>query len=243
MFNVFTRQLYPNLLDKIIELEGFIQDIIYLREPAIDPSGKPVMPKVVWKLKTYVEITKHRVADFSIAVCNEWNMGNVGAAFVLVRCIYENQAYIFDILNQIESFIQNKDFNSCDDLIMNRLFGTKISQAGLPKIQNVLTVIDKLDKTIPGYRHHYDILSEFSHPNYWAMAQLYCKFHEKPYVHSEISSACGVNENNLDFLINSMIPSFMAFKDFLKSIDQIYPELTKLSNEDEDKGRDALDKT
>jgi hypothetical protein len=47
---------------------------------------------------------------------------------------------------------------------MRLLFGSKLKNTKV-KADTILNAIDKLDKLIPKFRKHYDILSEYAHPN------------------------------------------------------------------------------
>lgn len=237
MINVYILTLYPNLSDKIVQLNELIIDIGNQRLPIINPknSDGSIMPKIVWKFKMYMEIAKHRIYDFSISVCEECNLGNIGAAFVLTRCIFENEVYIFDVMEQLKKYINEKNFAGCNELIFNRLLGVKIQRKDMPIIPNVLTMIDKLNKVIPGFKVHYDQLCEFSHPNYFAMMHLYAEMHHESNVYVGINRAYSIKESNIALLINSLIPSLKAIKLFLEDIDKLYPALTELSNDDEKK--------
>lgn len=236
MFNVHTRKLYPDLVPEMERVEALTRNILHTVSASVDPKNQDgtVMPKIVWKYKSYMEISKQRILDFVLSVANEWNYGNVGATFVLLRCIYENEAYLYDIYLQLGNFIEKKDFNSCNELIMNRLFGIKMEKEGFPKISNVLTAVNKLNKLIPGFREIYDNLSELSHPNCLAM-NLYAEFHETPYIHTHVDAALALTKRNFSTILNSITPSLMMIENLFKKIETLYPALTSLSDEDQKK--------
>ena len=234
MFNKETRKLYPDLIPEMEVINELIKEIGKGVTSSIDPINQDgtVMPKIIWKLRTYIEVSRQRVLDFTLSIGELWNSRNVGGAFVLLRCIYENVVYLYHVYKQLERYIKKNDFHSCDEMIMKSLFGAKMKEKGLPDIGNVLTMIDKLDKLITGFRDIYDNLSEFTHPNYFAMAGLYCEFVNEPYIHSHIDGALGLNKKNLSIIINSLIPSLKGFNMFLNNIEELYEPLNKLSEDD-----------
>jgi hypothetical protein len=63
--------------------------------------------------------------------------------------------------------------------LMNLLVGTRTDPDGtFPKAENVLKFVDRVDKTIPGFRTQYDRLSEFAHPNHSGTVLLFSRLDE-----------------------------------------------------------------
>lgn len=230
--NQLTRLLFKDYNKKIVEFDNLIIKLANRRIPLIYPGDKHEMPKIEWKYRTYNEIALHKTVDLTMSFCDSWNNGFVGTCFILVRSIYENVAYVFDIMKKLDMYVNEKDIDKIDDLIMNRLFGVRKSLTGkLPLIVNVMTAIESTDKIVKGFKEHYEILCEFAHPNHWAMYELYCLDHPESHS-SEISSARGVNEKNFTFLIDSIMPVLMNIDITLDNINELYPKLSILCNVD-----------
>lgn len=49
------------------------------------------------------------------------------------------------------------------------------TDATLPQAVSVITFVDRVEKDVEGFRHQYDLLSEFAHPNWAGTALLYSK--------------------------------------------------------------------
>lgn len=226
--NQLTRILFKDYSDKIVQLDNLIMKLANRRISLIYPGDHLEMPKIEWKYRTYNEIALHKTVDLTMSFCDSWNNGHVSTCFILVRAIYENVAYLFDIMKKLDMYIDEKDIDKIDDLIMNRLLGVKKSSIKeLPVIVNVLTVIESTDKIVKGFMEHYQHLCEFAHPNYFGMYELYCLDHKESHS-SEINAAHGVNEKNFKFLIDSILPTLMNIDITLDNIDELYPKLNVL---------------
>jgi hypothetical protein len=91
---------------------------------------------------------------------------------LLARAVIETTAmtmYIHDIVKRgVTKGIHEGD----DEKLTGLLTGSRIWPE-LPGAVNVLTMIDKVEKLVPGVRHSYDTLSEMAHPNWSGMQGAY----------------------------------------------------------------------
>lgn len=217
---------------EVKKLEEIIYNLENKRIYIIAPlDEKPIMPKVVWKYKTYEQVSLHRVVDLATNACNNWNNGFPGTSFILTRCIFENCAYIYDLYFQTKRFIEEKKFSDCDELIMKITFGSRVKGVDMPEMPNVLTSIDKLNKVIPQFRNHFDHMCDLTHPNYLGMFNLYCKDLQNDFI-SHISKGNGVNQGNFNIFVISLLAVLNTFLAYFHKLQSIYPSLTELSNED-----------
>ena len=58
---------------------------------------------------------------------------------------------------------------------MKLVLGSRIDTDGTPSAISVLTFVDRVEKDVEGFRHQYDLLCEFAHPNWAGTALLYSK--------------------------------------------------------------------
>jgi hypothetical protein len=81
----------------------------------------------------------------------------------------ETVAVMSALETRISSFLSKQDLGGLDDLAQNGLFASRdpemTNDTPQIKAKNVLTYVDAFDKRAPGFRGHYDILSERCHPN------------------------------------------------------------------------------
>lgn len=98
-----------------------------------------------------------------------WNAGNFLAAVLCARAIMETAAVLYDFHARLRALCEAGDFSAVDDLVMNRIFSTRLTdwedQGAGVKAVNILTVVEKVDKDIKGTFCHYEYLSEMCHPN------------------------------------------------------------------------------
>ena len=86
-------------------------------------------------------------------------------AVVLTRAVVETVAVTFNLHKHLLEFLNSKDLDRIDDFVSRGLVGERRTDAALAAT-NVLTLIDHVEKRIPGFRKSYDGLSEFAHPNW-----------------------------------------------------------------------------
>ncbi len=77
----------------------------------------------------------------------------------------ETTAAIVYLHGLVTRALNNGMDDALDAKLNGFLTGSKVWH-DLPGAINVLTMIDKVEKVIPGYRAHYDFLSEYAHPNW-----------------------------------------------------------------------------
>lgn len=225
----------PKYAEDIDDVNSIIERLSSRRLYRVDPVGRPPTPKVVWNLQCYVQLALHRVVDLSTETSNAWNSKKPVVAIILVRAVIENCAYLYDIASKLRMNIQNNDFQSIHDLIINRMMGSRTIK-GLQESVNVMTVIDKVDKTIAGFRDHYEFLCDFCHPNYSGMHGLYGKINKKE-KYFDINRDFGMTEQVFTFLLTGILPGLQIFEESMNQIEEMYPEITKLSNEDAAKSK------
>src|SRR3990172_7348369 len=205
------KKLYPNLSDTIDDVNRLINSLKSRKVNIIDPGGRPITPKAVWNLQSYVQVTLHRAVDLSSEVCNSWNKGQVAVSFLLVRALFENATFMYDLSILLTRYIKEDKFQEVYDLIVNRMFGSRTFTA-LPKSINVMTVIEKLDKKFEGLKDSYERLSEFCHPNYSAMYGLYAKLNKKE-IYYEIDQNYGISEMTFNLIITALCPALLLIEE------------------------------
>lgn len=148
------------------------------RLPQIDLSSEVlVRSKLAWKLATFRQVLTYRLVDLCSASCEQWNSGSSLASIVLARSAFETCALVEYASHALVAPINAEDLAAIDDLVMTQLFGTRIKgwlEGGeFPRAMNVITAVQRLDKTIPGSEAHYDRLSDIAHPNSQGTHQFY----------------------------------------------------------------------
>ncbi len=229
------KKRFPKYAEDIDSVSSLIERLGHRRLYRVNPAGRPPTPKVVWNLQCYVQLALHRVIDLSTEICNAWNSKKPVIAIILVRAMMENCAYLYDIALKVRMYIKNNDFQSIHDLIVNRMMGSRTIK-GLQESVNVMTVIDKVDKTFEGFKDHYEFLCDFCHPNYSGMHGLYGKINREN-IYFNLNRDFGMTEEVFIFILIGLLPGLQIFEESMNQIEEVYPEITKLSNEEAAKSK------
>ena len=126
--------------------------------------------KLPFKAQAIRELLLHRTAALASATVDLFEQNRVIPAVVLTRCIVETLAVLFDFHERLERFLKDEPKDTCvlDQFLVRCLMGSRNNpDPGMPKSVNILSLVDRIEKTVPGFRAVYDALCEAAHPN-WA---------------------------------------------------------------------------
>lgn len=111
-----------------------------------------------------------RTEEIGRCACDMLERGDVISGILQTRATLENAALIWRLRDVIRDR-HNFSALEIDNLLSQLLLGSKIYPE--PAAINILTLIDRLDKSVGILRDGYDRLSEYAHPNYSGVAGLY----------------------------------------------------------------------
>lgn len=143
-----------------------------------DPAQVSLISKAPFKALQIREALLYRVTDLADASCGLVDAMNLVSAACITRAFQETLAALFYINRKVKKAISDKDITTLDDTLMKSLLGAKNNPDICDPI-NVLTMIDKVEKEIPGFRNVYDNLSELSHPNWAGTLGIYSKINQE----------------------------------------------------------------
>ena len=135
------------------------------RIQAVDLTLKSKLP---FKALCIRELLLHRMAALSSAAVDLFKRRRTIPAVILTRAIVETFAMMFTFRERLDRFLKGKTKNigAFDDFLMRCLLGAKNNPEMLTST-NILTAVDRVERTRPGFRNVYDVLCEYVHPN-WA---------------------------------------------------------------------------
>lgn len=140
------------------ELQNSLPSVV----PAADLTLESRLP---FKATSVRELLIHRVADLASAAMHYLDRKRVVPASILTRSIVETVAVLFCLNQAIEQFLESPDEDKIDKFLVSSLVGARWEGHPVQSI-NVLTLIDRVTKTVPAFRSSYDNLSEYAHPNW-----------------------------------------------------------------------------
>lgn len=106
--------------------------------------------------------------------------GRLATAILLTRAVIENVALHWR-LGDLLTRRKEATGSELSDTLTRMLVGWK-NDKEFPEAFNALTMINHLDKIVPGVRASYDQLSEIAHPNYGGVHGLYAENDEENFV-------------------------------------------------------------
>jgi hypothetical protein len=176
----YTAMKYPNTLtwddrladaDKklVAELNASLDRLNGLRALEINVAGPFARSKISWKLAAYQHGLLHRIVALMDGAAVAWNNRCTLSAILSARALMETIAVMADFEDRVAGLLSKEDLGGLDAFAQQGTFANRdpkwIDEFPESKAVNVLTHVDKFDKRAPGFRGHYDILSERCHPN------------------------------------------------------------------------------
>jgi hypothetical protein len=139
----------------------------------VDPASISYSAKIPYKLLSFREALLWRTEELSRTACDNYERQDVCAAVLLTRGVTECAAAVWYLMDLVETQVSNKKVSpDLDEKAMSLLMGHR-NEPEMPQAINVLSMLDKAEKTVKGIRRGYDALSEVAHPNYPGTAGLY----------------------------------------------------------------------
>lgn len=122
-----------------------------------------------------------RVTDLLTQSCSLHQQGHVLGARILLRSSFETLAVMIYLNHKVRQLLESKTtFQLFSRDTTQLALGSRNRSTGSDAV-NVLTMLDKGDKTYVGLRKFYDDLSESAHPNFEGMVWGYSKVDHDEY--------------------------------------------------------------
>jgi hypothetical protein len=154
---------------RLAAINASLERLNELRAVEMNVSGPFARSKIAWKLVTYQHALLHRIVALVDGAAVTWNAKSTLSTMLAARAFMETMAVIAEVENRVSRFLAEENLGGLDAVAQQGIFASRdadwISEFPETKAVSVLTYIDKFDKRVPGFRGHYDILSERCHPN------------------------------------------------------------------------------
>jgi hypothetical protein len=164
-------ELFEDVRDALATLEANLPK-------SVDGLALSDKTKVPFKAMWFRESLCWRMAQLSRSAFGCFEKKKLASAILLARAAMETSAALWYLRKVMEGSIETQTIGEADQRLMQLLMGSKSDTDILPEAVNVLKCVDSVDKKIPGFRHQYDRLSEFAHPNWAGTALLFSKREE-----------------------------------------------------------------
>lgn len=161
--------------DLMTEIRGRIELLESSLPTRVDAMVSPDS-KLPFKALLYRAALIWRMAELSRGAFDHFEKSNLALAILNTRAVVESSAALWYLCAKLEAAIAAGAVGDIDDYLMKLAMGSR-TDTGMPQAISVLTFVDRAEKDVEGFRHQYDLLSEFAHPNWAGTALLYSKPH------------------------------------------------------------------
>jgi hypothetical protein len=217
-----------NLIEKIDKnlriLEGKLKT-------QISPGEVTLLSKIPYKVLSIREIFLHRTFDFAVSSRLLFDNMRIVPAILLVRSIMETNAIIYRINALSVTAINSKDPTDLDNEAMIVLCGTRDPDELEYKSKNILSYIEKIQKSYSEYKYIYDTLSEFVHPNHDGCLGAYGKVDDKAKI-----TYLGFDKEFNHFIhletVRFLLLNLELFQEEYGKNEKLLPELIKVCDDD-----------
>lgn len=141
--------------------------------PCIDPAAFGVKSKAPFQLMCTREALIWRSEELARNACDALEREDLSVTALLTRALTENAALVWKLW-EILTVRHTHSPQELNDLLMRLLVGSRKWADG-PQAMQILSCIDRMEKSAPGVRASYHSLSEIAHPNWSGVAGLYSK--------------------------------------------------------------------
>lgn len=139
----------------------------------IEVAAINTLSKAPFQLLTIREGLFWRTEELARNACDALDDEDFAVAALITRAIAESAAMVWYLLETLEQRV-NYSPSELNDKLMRMFAGSK-QWSDFPQAINVLTFVERMDRTLPGFAAGYASLSEYAHPNWIGVSGLYSK--------------------------------------------------------------------
>lgn len=152
-----------------------------------------------------------------------------GSAIVLTRASVETSAALWHLCGKIEKAVQINTVDGIGDYLTKLRLGQGkgIAESDIPKAVHVNDFIRSVNKDCDGFLHQYDVLSEYTHPNWSGTTMLYSKPDHENRV-AEFGRNLRGGDSAKGIGVTNLSVALMFFERSYKRVAGLIPAFTKL---------------
>ncbi|SFI40016.1 hypothetical protein [Bradyrhizobium sp. Gha] len=207
-------------LDDLSEARGISARLSASLPDSVDIAAIGVLSKAPFQLLSVREALIWRTEELGRNACDVLERKDFTVAAMLIRGIAESAAmvwYLLEILEQRANYTPGQ----LNDKLMRLFAGTKLWQ-DMPDPVNVLTLVERIDRKLPGFSAAYDVLSEYVHPNWRGVSGLYSKIDQPNFI---VHFGRGLrDEEAASQLAHALVSGLMTFELGYNNISDLMPE-------------------
>ena len=149
----------------LLEARQLVDNFVSSLPKLIQASALFLKSTIPFRALSLREALLHRISSIAITAVELFEQKKNIPAIILTRSVVESFALFYAFYEELVRFIDIKNIGALDDFLKCSLVSAR-NDDELPSPKNILNWIDRIDKQIPEFRSNYDILCEYTHPNY-----------------------------------------------------------------------------
>ena len=197
----------------------------------VDPISITLKSKIPYKAVSLRELLLYRITELGESAIELYEKKRTISAFIITRAVMETAALFYWLHKRLERVVDSNNIEDIDDFLMNVLFGWK-GNKDLKEPYNILKAVDHLNKKVPHFRRAYDVLSEFTHPNYCGVHGAYGKIDKK-----NIWTDLGAEKRNVPIIsgLSPLVGSLELFTYYYDEMTDLLPKFKEVCDNAIDK--------
>lgn len=180
-----------------------------------------VMEKAPYNLLSVRESLAWRTEELARGACDLLERDDLASGALLTRAVVESAAFIFRLKEILETR-SKRTLGETNDTVFRMIVGWK-GDPEFPEAVNINTLVDRMEKKIPGARKSYDSLCEFAHPNWSGVSGLFSEIDRDKFV-TKFGRGWDKRQHAKQLAVNLLVGSLHIFCD---SYNKISDELPK----------------
>jgi hypothetical protein len=198
---------------------------------SISVAALGVRPTAPYHLLLAREALVWRTEELARCACDMLERDDLAAGILLTRAVTESAAFVW----RLKELLETRDRYSDKELrekFGRMLFGEKNSDPHLPEAFNIVPLVERMDKQLPGVKQGYDHLSGFAHPNWSGVFGLFATHDEPNYTTTFGRGVYGTalaKEIACDLLLMSLVVFESACDSISAALPKFLAELEPLS--------------
>lgn len=165
----------PESLEELMtEIGGRVEQLEKSLPRRVDAVVSPDS-ELPFKALLYREALIWRMAELARGAMENFEKDRLALAILETRAAVETSAALWYLHAKLDATFTAGTVGDVDDFLMKLAMGSRTDTDIMPQAISVLTFVDRVEKDAEGFRHQYDRLSEFAHPNWAGTALLYSK--------------------------------------------------------------------
>lgn len=187
----------------------------------IEAVAMTTRSKLPFKALGLRELLIHRMTELANSAVELFEKRQVVAGIVLTRAVVETVAVTFALHKALKNFRQDRSSEKLDSFLVQTLMGSRWPDWD-HRSTNILTLVQHVEREIPGFEASYNGLSEVAHPNWSGVLGSFGKYDAE-----RLELNLGSRENSPGFAsgTNALAGALQTFEHFYNDMAGILHEI------------------